>query len=250
MTAGNHDPWSIPLGWTLHYQPTTDSTNDDAKEAALAGCPDRTIFITDEQRAGRGRLGRHWLAPPGTSLLFSIVFRRPLPPILLTALCSVAAAEAVEQATALQARIKWPNDIMIGARKVCGVLTEVGPQHGSAVTVVGMGLNVNLDPATAGLPDTATSLSSELGRPVPREKLLRAILERIDATLVMSDALEAALRGRWEARLWRRRQLIRVDQAGTVVEGTVEGLAASGALRLATPDGRTREITVGDVLLE
>lgn len=215
----------------------------------LAGCPDRTVFLADEQLAGRGRQGRSWVAPPGSSLLFSLVLRRGLQPIHLTALCSVAVAEAVGASTSLLARIKWPNDVMIRDRKVCGILTEVvaGVRRRGAA-IVGVGLNVNLDPAASGLPTTATSLSEEVHQPVPRAPLLEVILSRVDARLALDDtALVAQVDRAWEALLWRREQHVRVDQAGTTVAGVVEGLAPSGALRLRRPDGTVLEITVGDI---
>jgi BirA family transcriptional regulator, biotin operon repressor / biotin---[acetyl-CoA-carboxylase] ligase len=240
--------WSVPSGWTLHYLPTTGSTNDDARQLALAGCPDRTIVLADEQRSGRGRLGRHWVAPRGSSLLASIVLRRRLPSILLTALCSVATVEAIEEIAGLTSRIKWPNDVMIGARKVCGILTEVLSRDERTVAVVGIGLNVDLDPAEAGLSPSATSLSAELGRRVDRGAVLQSLLRQLDSYLDLDEhPLEAQIRARWEALLWRRHQAVRVEQDGPTLYGVVEGLSAAGALRLRSPDGELVEVAVGDV---
>src|SRR5438093_13314191 len=114
-----------PPGWILHYLPVTGSTNDDARRLALEGAPERTIVLADEQRAGRGRLGRGWIAPRGSGLLLSIVFERPIPSVALTAPCAIAIVDAIHDLTGLPPLIKWPNDLMIGARKVCGILTEV-----------------------------------------------------------------------------------------------------------------------------
>lgn len=228
----------------------TGSTNDDAKQAALAGCADRTVFLADEQRSGRGRLGRRWVAPPKTSLLFSVVLRRPFPPVLLTAACSVSVAAAVQATTGLPARIKWPNDVMVRDRKVSGVLTEVVSPDRLQATIVGIGLNVNVDPVSAGLPGTATSLSVQLGQPVLREVVLRAILERLDVYLSLDDAsLSGRVYREWEALLWRRQQKVQIDRGGTVIQGIVEGLAPSGALRIRVGRGRFLELTVGDVLV-
>ena len=232
----------------MHYLPLTGSSNDDARALALAGCPERTIAVADEQRAGRGRLGRRWLAPPGSSILASIVLHRAVPSVLLTAMCSVAVVEAVNVTTGLAARIKWPNDVMIGDRKACGVLTEVLSQGDRAITVVGIGLNVNLALPAASLPPTATSLSAELGRPLDRRALLYEILGRIDRYLALDDAaLGAAVWDRWQILLWRRKQAVRVQQDGPTLYGVIEGISSSGALRLRTPDGDLTEVAVGDV---
>jgi BirA family biotin operon repressor/biotin-[acetyl-CoA-carboxylase] ligase len=240
--------WVVPLEWTLHYVPTTGSTNDDARELALAGCADRTIVVADEQRNGRGRVGRRWVAPRSSSLLVSLVLRRPIPPVLLTALCSITLVDSIADLTGLVARIKWPNDVMLGDKKVCGILTEVLSRDDQPITVVGVGLNVNLIPTAAGLPSTAASLSSELGRRVDRAALLRTLLDRIDRHLELADeAMRSTIWRRWEALLWRRSQAVRVKQDGPTLYGVIEGLSPSGALRLRTPDGELNEVSVGDV---
>jgi len=207
--------------------------------------------LADEQRAGRGRLGRTWTAPARSSLLLSIVFRRSNAPIYLTALSSLSIAEAIRECTGLAARIKWPNDVMIGSQKVCGILSEAIWQEQPQVTIVGIGLNVNMDPHGAGLPTTATSLSRELGRTISREELLTRILRRLDHHLARSDGrLDGYIRPQWEALLWRQHQAVRIDRDGTLLHGTIEGLTASGALLLRQPDGSVAEIIVGDLLLE
>ncbi len=244
------DTWRVPAGWQLTHLQVTASTNDDAKQAAVAGCQDCAVFLADEQRAGRGRLGRAWLAPAGTCLLFSIVLRKPITPIALVALCSVSVADAIQEATGLEPRIKWPNDVMLGDRKVCGLLAEVVGHEDARATIIGIGLNVNLDPVAAGLPGTATSLSHETGRTWSRPELLNTILTRIDAADDLdSEAMVQALWLRWETLLWRRRQQVRIDVSGEVYLGIVEGLRPSGALLVREDNGRLRELSVGDVLL-
>jgi BirA family biotin operon repressor/biotin-[acetyl-CoA-carboxylase] ligase len=208
------------------------------------------VVVADRQTAGRGRLGRAWIAPPSSSLLVSLVLRRRIPPIFLTAAYGVAALEAIEQIADIPSRIKWPNDLMIRDRKLAGILTEVVATIDGPAVVVGLGLNANLDPATSGLPPTATSLSHELGRAVDRDCLLYAILERLDVHLAVPDAdLPRLIRARWESLLWRRLQRVQVGEDHVVVEGTAVGLALSGALRLRVADGQVREIAVGDVLV-
>jgi len=207
------------------------------------------VFLADHQLRGRGRLGRQWLAPPGSSLLFSVVLRRDLPAVELTSLCSVSVVEAIQEVTGLSARIKWPNDVMIDQRKTCGVLTEVVGSVGQSATIVGVGINVNLDPHACDLPETTTSLSHESGSRVSREDLLYAALSQVESRLAQGELeMLQRLRARWEELLWRRHQRISVAQDGEVLTGIVEGLSTSGALRLRQEDGRVVEVTVGDVL--
>jgi BirA family transcriptional regulator, biotin operon repressor / biotin---[acetyl-CoA-carboxylase] ligase len=239
--------WPVPAGWSLRYLPVTGSTNDDAKRAARSGCPELTVFLADEQLRGRGRLGREWRAPAGGALLFSILLRRPVTPVLLTALCSVSVVEAITECTGLDPRIKWPNDVMLGERKVCGILSEVVADARRPITVVGIGLNVNLDPQAAGLPPMATSLSNHLGTSVRRGQLFAAIIRRIDDRFRQSMSAHADLIARWQELLWRRWQEVRIDQADQSLRGIVLGLSANGALRVQDERGIT-EILVGDVL--
>lgn len=240
--------WLVPPGWILHPVTITDSTNDDAKAAVRVGCPDRTVFLADEQRNGRGRVGRSWIAPAGSSLLVSVVLHRPLPPIVLTAACSVAVAGAIRSITGLAAQVKWPNDVMVADRKVCGILTEVVLHEGCPRTIVGIGLNVNLDPVAAGLPPTATSLSASAGRVFSRQELLTGLLTGLDGCLALTDVeFVPYVWNRWHELLWRRDQTIRVDREGNSISGIVAGIRASGALLVRLADGSVVEITTGDV---
>ena len=207
------------------------------------------MFVADQQRRGRGRLGRQWVAPARSSLLLSIVLRRPLEPVDLTALCSVSVVGAIGETTGLHAQVKWPNDVMMRDRKVCGILTEVVHGPGGRTAIVGIGLNVNLDPSAAALPSTATSLSHELGGTVSRRRLFDALTRQIDGWLAIPDTavLLAGVRSQWHRLLWRREQTVRVAQDGASVTGVVEGMASSGALILRTVDGGHIEVAVGDV---
>ena len=242
--------WTRPPGWTLHYCRSTSSTQDDARRNARAGCPDRTVIVADQQTAGRGRLNRSWISVESASLLCSIILRRSASPVFLTAVCSVAVAEAIERVARLPARIKWPNDVMVNDRKVCGILTEVVVHGTSATSVVGIGVNVNFDPVEAGLPPTGTSLMAAAGTAISRERLLHQVLDRIDAHLAPGDSsLEGHIRPFWEGRLWRRLQSVRVDADGGQIQGVVEGLSSTGALKVRRPDGRPVEIVVGELVL-
>jgi len=241
-----------PPGWKVRYVAETGSTNDLAREAGEAGVAERTVFVADHQTSGRGRRGRSWLAPPGSALLFSVLFRRhQSDPFLLTMVCSVAACQAVEDLAPVRAEIKWPNDLMVGGRKLGGVLTEVSWSPGRPFAVVGMGINVNFDPSVVpGIPDTATSLLRETGTELSRGRLLGSILQRLDELLMLEPArLHPVVRERWASRLWRRSQRVVVAEGGQQMEGVFEGVAEDGALLLRLSDGTLQVVRVGDLVI-
>jgi BirA family transcriptional regulator, biotin operon repressor / biotin---[acetyl-CoA-carboxylase] ligase len=241
---------SVGRRWVFLRQAV--STNDVARELACEGAPEGTLVVAEHQTAGRGRLNRRWHAPPGSSLLLSLVFRPSLAPHQmqwLTMACGLAVVDAVAASTGLQAGLKWPNDVLIGACKVGGILTEV-ELRGEEVdhAVVGIGLNVNLDPRQIpeDLPVPASSLSHELGRPVDRLDLLRVLLQAVE------DRYMALRRGRspheeWAQRLTTLGQRVVVRQGGERLEGVAEGVGAEGALLLRLPDGRQKRILAGDI---
>ena len=246
------DRFTGPPGWAVSHLPETGSTNDLAKEAGKAGAPDRSVFVTDHQTAGRGRMSRRWIEPPGSSLLFSMLFRGPLSEsTLLTMLCSVAAATAVEEVAGVPVEIKWPNDLMVRGRKLAGLLTEVNWFPDNHFAVVGMGLNVNFDPPSIpGIPEGATSLLREAGHEVSRPELLFAILAHLDGFLAMDPAsLREEVRSRWVSRLWRRRQRVVVADGGQVLEGVFEDVDEDGIMLLRLADGTLQRVQAGDLLV-
>jgi BirA family biotin operon repressor/biotin-[acetyl-CoA-carboxylase] ligase len=258
------------IGRRIDYYPVIGSTNDAAKELAAAGAPDGTLVITDEQTAGRGRMGRRWLAPPNTCLLMSLILRPELPPARaarLTMLCSLAAAEAVESFTGLRIGIKWPNDLVIGHRevtgaetehKVAGLLTETS-LSGERLdfAVVGMGINVNLDPTALGpVMVPATSLQAELGRPVERAGLLVAILRQIEARYLdatsasnLSHDGQRAIHTAWVERLVTVGRDVTVTGEERAIHGRAAGVDPDGALMVRDMAGNLHRIVIGDVSL-
>jgi BirA family biotin operon repressor/biotin-[acetyl-CoA-carboxylase] ligase len=239
---------SWPRGWSVHYAATAASTQELVRGAAAAGAAHGTVYLADWQHAGRGRRGRVWSAPPGSSLLFSILVRESrLAPFAQTAVCTLALCRVLER-SALSPRIKWPNDVMLGDRKVAGVLTERVSGAGQTYQIVGIGLNVNY--GARPLPPFATALDWEAGRSLERGPLLRALLSEL-APLLAAPALswETALYGEWLGRLWRRRQSIRLSVGDQTLEGVVEGATAEGALLVRLGTGTLRRISVGEVLI-
>lgn len=235
------------------YYSSIGSTNDLLKELAAQGAPEGTLVIADEQTAGKGRLDRKWLAPPGTSLLLSLLFRPNLAPNQaqrLTMICSLAIADAIEGLTGLPVDLKWPNDILIWGKKAGGILTELGTTGAYLdYVVVGMGLNVNLAVSTLPeLRDMATSLSEELGREVSRLELLWRILGQIE-TRYNSLSRGESPHEDWAARLINLGRQVQVTTPRGVLVGWAEGVDADGALILRTPDGQRKRILAGDVTL-
>jgi BirA family biotin operon repressor/biotin-[acetyl-CoA-carboxylase] ligase len=244
------------MGRRAVYYRSIGSTNDVAKELAVQGAPEGTLVMADEQTVGKGRLGRRWLAPPGTSLLISLLFRPDLAvhqAQRLTMICSLAVVEAIESVTGLAASIKWPNDIVVQGKKTGGILTELGVTGERLdYAVVGLGLNVNLDfgavEAMEGLAATATSLSQELGREVSRLTLLWRILENVERRYRHLQAGKLP-HDEWASRLVTLHDHIMVDTPQGVVEGWAEGVDADGALILRTNCGERQRVLAGDVTL-
>lgn len=271
------------LGRRLVYLPITLSTNDIAREEGRSGAPEGTLVVADEQTAGRGRLRRTWLAPAGSSLLMSLVLRPPLQPdkvFCLVMISATAVAEAIEQVTGLPCGIKWPNDIFIRGRKVAGILSEMSLVAGEIdFTVIGIGLNVNADLSTLDeIAATATSLSTELGHAVSRERLLcQVLLEFEKRYLILLDAINRggchnlngaslsddnervadasisywsdAISQEWRSRLITLGQWVTVHDGDKVEEGLAEDVNSSGALLIRRSDGSAIQVAAGDVSL-
>jgi len=245
------------MGRRVIYYRSVGSTNDVAKELAAQGAPEGTLVIADEQTAGKGRLGRCWLAPPGTSLLMSLLFRpdflAPSQAQRLTMVCSLAVVEAIEVVTGLTAAIKWPNDIVVQGKKAGGILTELGATDEHLdYAIVGLGLNVNLDfgavAAMRELAATATSLSQELGREVSRLTLLWKILENIEGRYRRLRAGELP-HDEWASRLITLHHPIIADTLQGTVEGWAESVDADGALIVRVNGDVRQRILAGDVTL-
>lgn len=241
-----------PFGQPIHYRPQGGSTNDIAAELARTGAPQGTLVITDEQTAGRGRMGRRWTAPPNTALLLSLVFRPDLPPdeanrLVMTV--GLAAAEAIETRTGLRVDVKWPNDLLVVGAKVAGILAESGVVEGRLdYVVVGIGINVNLrDDPVETLLYPATSLLHELGRPVDRLALLADLLERLNHWhgLLAESQLDEA----WQARMVTLGQRVSVRLPSGTVSGLAERVDRSGALWLRPDAGEPVRLAAGEVTL-
>jgi BirA family biotin operon repressor/biotin-[acetyl-CoA-carboxylase] ligase len=248
------------VGQRIHHLLSTDSTNRVARELAAQDAPEGTAVIAEEQTRGRGRLGRSWFSPPRVNVYASIILRPQISLASvpqLTLVGAVAAARAISSIyqgpPELRPRIKWPNDILIGSRKVSGTLVET-TTVGEALrhVVLGIGINVNLreKDLPRDLAETATSLCIAAGHPLSRQALTRRLFVEIEACY---DRFQREGFGRLSREyaalsdLWGRK--VRVSLTEGAVEGLAEGLDPDGALRLRMRDGQVERILAGDVQL-
>jgi BirA family transcriptional regulator, biotin operon repressor / biotin---[acetyl-CoA-carboxylase] ligase len=232
---------------------TIDSTNNCAR--ALAGCwaEEGTLVYAERQTAGKGRLGRSWLANPYENLTFSLILRPILPPEALNLLplyAAVAVAEAIEHETGLSVECKWPNDLLIGGKKSAGILLEGSlKEDGLDYVVLGIGVNVNQTSFPDDIAPRATSLKVQAGRDIDRILLLRQILKTLENhyTAIMKKGFHNLL-PLWLSRTTMVNKEISVTQDGTVISGIVKGLSPEGALILDA-GGTEKTLFAGDVTI-
>ncbi len=238
------------MGQRVLYYPTLVSTMITAKEEAKQGAPEGTLIVAEAQSGGHGRLGRAWVAPPGNLACSLVLYPQAAQLPYLVMAAALALAGAIEAVTGLRPALKWPNDLLLGGRKVSGILVESGTMGGEACyAVVGIGLNINMRAADyPEIEGIATSLSDELGQPVSRLALLREFLvqfERRDMTLSQSTAVWTE----WRARLTTLGRAVTVRVGEKTCAGTAEDVAADGGLLLRLADGTQQKFAAGDVTL-
>jgi len=262
------------LGRPALYFPRIGSTNDVAHEQAAAAAPDGLVVIADEQTAGRGRFDRRWWAPPGSSLLMSLLLRPPLPPAQagqLTMCLGLGAVEGIEAVTGLRPTLKWPNDLLLKGRKLGGMLSELRLDgERLAYAVLGLGINVNVvfddrrwtkdqgrrteddgqwsmvhRPPTE-LTATAISLSMTLGRPVDRLALLVVVLARCEVWYDRVLAGESP-HDAWAAKLDTLGCRVTVTTSAGALAGLAAGVTPEGALRVRDDAGQEHIVWSGDV---
>ena len=233
----------------IHRFATIDSTNTWVMDQARAGAAEGLVAVADEQTAGRGRLGRSWIAPPGASLLMSMLLRPSDLPMdrlhLATAAVAMAGADAVALIAEITPSLKWPNDLLVDDRKLAGVLTEVDGQDSSLAVVVGIGINCTWpDELPDEIADIAIAANHAAGRPVHREDVLEALLERLEERL---DAGWDAVAREYKSRCTTVGREVRVELADGAFAGTATGIDDDGALVVIADDG-PRRVVAGDVV--
>lgn len=265
----------------VHFK-RTDSTNNQAKLYAAKGCKDRTLFVADCQTNGKGRRGRNWLSDAGSGLCMSLLLRPNLKPenaSMLTLVAALAVAEALERAafsleadiqeevtdlenkgdtdksaagsnTCFNCSIKWPNDIVVSGKKVCGILTEMGTDKGSIdYVVIGIGINVNIKQMPDSIRETATSLYLETGREYERADIIAEFVrafEKYYKKFLKNCSLKGVLED-YNSKLINRKRQVRVIGAGGELMGEALGIDETGALSVRTNDGHIENIVAGEV---
>ena len=238
----------------MRYRVQTTSTMDDARRLAENGAPHGTVVVADEQTAGRGTKGRIWVSPPGQSIHATIIVRPGVEQLKrLSIISPVAATDAVLATSPLEPDIKWPNDIQIAARKLGGILIEAEwDADGLSSALIGIGLNVNFDPApwATQIDRPATSLMIELGERRRREPLLAALLNAFELRYRQAAAAPDALHETWRSRLnTLNRSVAITSPSGDEFHGTAIDVEPSGALVVAGAGGEVRSFIAGEVTL-
>ncbi len=238
------------IGANLVYVPEVDSTQSLARHEAELGASEGTIVIAEAQTAGRGRFGRRWVSPAGVNLYFTVVLRPDADRLRrLSIITPLAVVRAVRIVTGLEAKIKWPNDVLIGDKKLAGILIET-VMAGDTVdfALLGIGVNVNLDVATyPEIASIATSLRTELGHEISRELLLLALFKELEQ-LYLETSAKSAL-DEWRSLLVTLGHEVKATTGNRVEEGVAEDVDASGDLILRRTNGSRVIIAAGDVTL-
>lgn len=253
---GTPAPPARIIGRDIRVFQETTSTNDVIEKLARDEVKEGAVVFAETQTKGRGRLGRTWMSPTEKGLWFSVLLRpdlRPQEATQLTVASATALVRAVRSVTGLQPEIKWPNDILIGGRKVAGILTELSAELDHVKHIIlGIGVNVNLGPAEfpAELRKLATSLKIEAGRPIARSELAAAILWELDADYArITNGLFGNVADEWEAYCTTLGREVVIRTGDHQIRGRAESLGEDGALVLRTDHGRLERITGGDVTL-
>lgn len=243
------------LGKLLRYFPEVDSTNLYARNWAERGGAEGDTVIAETQTAGRGRMGRSWLSPPYMNLYLSILLKPKFPPVdapQITLMAAVALAETVESFIPVAPEIKWPNDILVGGRKLAGVLTESSCEKDKIrFIVLGIGVNVNFpaDVMPAKIRGSATSLMILAGKQVSREAFARRLIHNLDRCYgELEDRGFGSLASRWKAYFRLQGKRVRIDATTQSITGTVAGIDRDGSLLLQDERGKVQKVIAGEVM--
>ena len=244
-------------GKEIYYLEETGSTNTDAKRLAEEGAVHGTVIVADKQNAGRGRRGRIWQSPAGKDIYFTLILKPDFLPDKasgLTLVMALAVTQAIEKYTGIKAEIKWPNDVVVNGKKVCGILTEMKVEKDRiGHVVIGVGINVNKTDSPEEIPEdikgVATSLFLESGRTIERARLLQEVLlafegcyEKFERDLSLQSLLEE-----YNSHLVNLNRQVRVLDPKGEWEGIARGINAYGELLVETLDGQLAEVYAGEV---
>ncbi|MBE0597609.1 MAG: biotin--[acetyl-CoA-carboxylase] ligase [Desulfuromonadales bacterium] len=242
------------IGREIVYLAEADSTNLRASLLGEAGSVEGTVVIADQQSAGKGRLGRRWSSPPGVNLYTSVLLRPPISPRSapqLTFLSAVATAWAIEETSGLEPQVKWPNDILLGGKKVAGLLNEMSAETDRVHFVV-LGIGVNLNMQAGQFPQDlrypATSLTLETGRPISRLRFARSLLHHLEGLyrVYLEKGFTPILLA-WKNLFDLAGRQVEVDLQKRRLSGVAIGIDEDGALLVRLVDGSTERVLAGDV---
>ena len=243
-----HTKWA---GKTVHFARETDSTNLWIKRLAKEGASEGTLALAEFQSAGRGRLGRSWEVPEGTSVMMSILLRPKFEPQYaptLTLVMGMAVAKAVKS-LGFDVSIKWPNDVVVSHKKICGILTEMGVRDGKIdYAVIGVGINVNIKEFPEEMADKATSLYLESGKEFDRSQIPGLVMEAFEEYYEKFAATcdLSGLKEEYESILANYNQPVRV-LAKEPYEGVARGITDGGELLVEKTDGTIIAVSAGEV---
>ncbi len=241
------------MGRNVVYLERTGSTNQDAKRLAEEGAQDGTLVVTDCQETGKGRRGRGWVSPPGINIYFTLLLRPQFQPdkaSMLTLVMALSVAQAIERRTGYTPGIKWPNDIVMDGKKVCGILTEMTLEEEYIQSVViGVGINVGQTDFPEEIKDKATSLALKCGTGTARSSLIAGIMERFEKNYALFEKnLDLSyLKDTYETYLVNKNREVRILDPAGEYEGRAEGINEKGELLIELPDGSVRRVYAGEV---
>jgi len=229
------------------------STNTELARMASEGAAEGVAILAEEQTAGRGRLQRAWSSPRGAGLYFSVLLRPTIAPSdwpLITFVAALAVGDALSEVAGVQTDIKWPNDLLSGERKICGILAEAIETPAGRAVVVGIGINLTQSAFPEELVDVATSVSEVTGQQPERETILAALLRALSRwySLLSEPGGREKIVAAWSSRSsYANGRLVRVSNGDEVWQGTTCGVEPDGALRLNTMNGEMKLVRAGDV---
>ncbi len=240
-------------GSDIAYYRTIDSTNNKAKQMAEEGAKHGTLVIADEQNNGRGRRGRVWKTPPASCIAMSLIVRPQLSPekaSMLTLVMGLAVAATCQKMFALPAQIKWPNDVVIAGKKICGILTEMSAEmHAIHYLVIGVGINVNLKEFPEEIREVATSLELEAGHEVNRAKLICGCMEEFEKyyeKFIETGDL-SGLKNAYNQLLVNQNNIVKVLEPGNEYTGISRGINEKGELLVEKEDHTVEAVFAGEV---
>jgi BirA family biotin operon repressor/biotin-[acetyl-CoA-carboxylase] ligase len=239
------------IGQNLLYFASVTSTNDIARQQALRKSPEGTAVFADRQTSGRGRLKREWVSPEGNIAVSVVLYPDRKYLHFLTMLAALAVQRSIEKTVGAQCQLKWPNDVLINGKKVCGILLESKATADSVeYAIIGIGINVNMQMADyPEIAAIATSLAAEMGREVSRRELLRNLFVEMEKLYLSLQAGESLL-AEWRAQLMTIGKKVHVRSGDEVFDGFAEAVADDGSLLLRCADGKLLEFNAGDVTLK